>query len=237
MTRRKPHSFSTTPEMWEEIAGAANVSGQSQSAVINEALSQFFATKIKRSSWETGDEDSWYDERKFYTFSEDKKGHSIQVRMWVPKNLAGQIARIVGSGEVPELRGPQDFYRDALLHRAHKIAQWLDDGELHREVGMAILQAEEDAIAQAKVDFEALINSTRENLEEAWRRDDLVWLDEHIKTRYDLAPSIPEAFRGKYVELLDSYQNRLREVTKRGLRSVEGGRGIKGEKRRGVREA
>lgn len=220
MTRRVPHSFSTTETIWEQVSAQAQQRGVSQSAIVNEALTQFFSTKIQRSSWETGEDDGWYDAQKFYTWSEDRNGHSAQVRMWIPKNLAGQIGRIVNSGEIPELRSPQDFYRDALFHRAHVVAQWIDDGELRREVGMAILQAEEDAIAQAKMDAEKLIETTRFNLEEAWHREDFVWMDEHIKSRYELAPSIPIQFRDKYVEVLEQFSRRLREMHKRGLRPV-----------------
>ena len=166
--RRKTHSFSTTEDLWEEVAQTAAKEHASQSSIISRALQQYFAAKVVRSSWDTDEESAWYNPRKFYTFSEDKKGHSIQIRLWIPKNLAGQIGRVVNSGQIPEYRSPQDFYRDSLFHRAHEVAEWLDDGELKAETGLSILLAEEDAIKQMKRDAEALLEATRTKLQEAW---------------------------------------------------------------------
>lgn len=228
MARRVPHSFSTTDEMWEEVTSAAYRQGISQSAVINQALEQFFSTKITRSSWETVDEAAWYDAKKFYTYSQDKNGHSAQVRMWIPKNLAGQIGRIIGSGEIPELRTPQDFYRDALFHRAHVVSEWLDDGELRKEVGMMALQAEEDRIAQEQEDFNTLLESTKRNLETALERGDYAHMEEHLKSRWDHLSSIPARFRDEYEALLKSYQDRVRGERKGRLRAVRGSRAAEG---------
>ena len=228
---RTNKSISTTETIWEQVRDAAHKQGISQSAVVNKALEQMFSMKIKRTSWETQDQDSWYDPQSFYTFSEDRKGHSAQLRIWVPKNLAGQISRIVNSGEIPELRSPQDFYRDAMFHRAHQVAQWIDDGELKKEVGISILQAEEDAIRQAHQDSIALIESTRQNLKAAFDRGDYEWMKGHIQSRLEMSGSIPELYRGDYERVLHEYLeevnkilNEKREAQKRMLKSVEGGR-------------
>ncbi len=224
MQRRKPRSFSTTNELWQEVTQAASREHVSQSAIISRALVQFFATKIQRSSWDTEDESSWYDIKKFFTYSEDKKGHSIQIRLWVPKNLAGQIGRVANSGQIPEYRSPQDFYRDALVHRAHVIAEWLDDGELKAEVGMLSMLAEEETIAQIKRDAENLIEATKENLEEAWSNGDYEWLEEHVNGRIDKASSVPEQFRAEYLELLKMYKSRLQQANEGKIRRIKGER-------------
>lgn len=224
MARRKPHSFSTTNELWREVAQAAAREHVSQSTVISRALLQYFSTKVTRSSWDTDEESSWYNAKKFYTYSEDKKGHSIQIRLWVPKNLAGQVGRVVNSGQIPEYKSPQDFYRDSLFHRAHDVAEWLDDGELKAEVGMAILLAEEDAINQMKRDAEALIEATRSNLQEAWDKGEYEWLEEHINGRIEKASSVPEQFRADYMDLLKGYKKRLKEVAKGTVRNIRRGR-------------
>lgn len=211
---RRTESFYTTDSLSSEIAQAAQREGVSKSEIVNRALAQHFATKITRSSWDTEDVNSWYDERKFYTYSEDKKGHSIQIRLWVPKNVAGQIGRVVNSEQIPEYRSAQDFYRDALLHRAFLIAQWLDDGELKAETGLVMMMAEEDAIKQAKADVEALIESTRENLQSAWDKGDYEWIERHIQERMEKATSIPENYRDDYIRLLKRFRTMIEEASR-----------------------
>lgn len=203
-------SFSTSESLHDEVQAAASKEGISQSAVINRALIAFFQTQVKRSSWETDSGDSWYDPKKFYTGSEDKKGHSALVRIWVPKNLAGQIGRVVKTGMIPELRSNNDFYRDALFHRAKTVAQWLDDNELKTEVDLHMMIAEEQAISQQKLDVEQLVTEVTHNLEEAWRREDWVWLDRYVEDRLAKSAAIPEAHRPKYVAVLKDYEKRLR---------------------------
>ena len=213
---RFSRSFSTSEDIWSQVEEEARRHGISMSAIVNEALEVYFGQRIKRSSWETTDESSWYDEKKFYTFSEDKKGHSAYLRMRVPKNLAGQIGRIVNSGEIPELRSSYDFYRDALFHRAHQVAEWLDDGVLKKEVGVLMLLSEEHQVRQAREDAEDLLESTRANLDAAYKRGDYAWLRAHINRLYETTNSVPELYRGEYVALLDEY------LGKEGVR-VEGG--------------
>lgn len=218
---RKTQSFYTTESLAEEVSKAASRDHVSQSAIINEALTQYFSTKVTRSSWDTDEESSWYSPRKFYTYSEDKKGHSIQIRLWVPKNVAGQIGRVINSEQIPEYRSAQDFYRDALLHRAFLVAQWLDDGELKAETGLAMMLAEEDAIAQTKKDVDELIESTRANLQMAWDRGDYEWLEKHINERLEKASTVPENFRDEYVKLLRIFKDRLREVSRGKVKHVK----------------
>ena len=197
--------------MAEEIQNAASREGVSQSQIINQALTSYFQTQLKRSMWDSvGQDDSWYDRKKFYTGSEDKKGHGSQVRFHIPKNLAGQISRIVSSGLIPELRGNNDFYRDAFFHRAKEVAQWIDDGELEHEADLQMMIAEERLIAQQKLDVDELMEETRRNLEEAWAREDWPWLETYLQQRKDKVGVIPESFRGRYTRMLKDFEKKLR---------------------------
>ena len=206
--------------MMKEIEQTAAREGISQSSVINRALERYFSTKISRSSWETVSDDEWYNERSFYTHAADKQGHSIQVRMWIPKNLAGQVGRVVGSGAIPEYREPMDFYRDAIFHRGFQVARWIDDNELTREITMLILKAEEDMIAQQKADAETLIEATKRNLDDAIQRGDIDWMKAHIKDRLSKSLSVPEAYREEYVAMLKQYEQMIKARTSH-LRVVE----------------
>lgn len=209
---KSPQSFAATDDLKNEIVQAARREGVSQSEIINRALSQYFATKITRSSWDTDDENSWYDEKKFYVATENKRGFSSYLRLWVPKNLAGQIGRVVESNQIPEYRSAQDFYRDALSHRAYKVAQWIDDGELVRETGLLMMLSEEQRITQEKQDVDALVAQTRENLQTAWDRGDYDWVEQRVEERLDKAASIPETLRREYVDILKEFQKKVREV-------------------------
>lgn len=212
---RKTTSFTITDELLDEIQSAARREQVSQTTIITRALTQFFSTKVARSSWDTEEESGWYDEKKFYVYSQDKKGHSHYARIWIPKNLAGLIGRVVNSEQIPEYRSSQDFYRDALFHRAHKIAEWIDNEELKGEVGVLTLKAEEEAINRMKKDAEELIEVVEQNLREAWDNGEYEWLESHIATRMDRASVIPETHRGQYMGVLRDYAEKLKEV-KRG---------------------
>lgn len=202
---RFSRSFSTSAAVIREIEESALREGVSQSTIINRAIERYFATKVTRSAWETVSEDEWYSDRNFYTHSSDKQGHSVSVKMQIPKNVAGQLSRVIGSGAIPEYRSNQDFYRDAIFHRAHQVGRWIDDGELVREVTMMILKAEEDQIAQQKKDAHDLIEVTQQNLEEALSRGDIARVRAHIKDRMEKSSSVPEAYREEYVGMLKKY--------------------------------
>lgn len=209
---RNVQSFSTTDDLRGEITQAARREGVSQSEIINRALTQYFSTKVARSSWDTDDEDGWYDEKKFYTASQNQKGFSAYLRVWVPKNLAGQIGRVVESNQIPEYRSAQDFYRDALSHRAYKVAQWIDNGELKAEAGLLMMLAEEERIRQQKRDVEALVEQTQENLQTAWDRGDYDWIEERVGERLEKVSSVPENLRDEYVRVLTLFRDKVKEV-------------------------
>ena len=202
-------SFSIIKSLYEEVQAASKREQVSQATILNRALSQYFSTKIARSSWDTEDADDWYDEKKFYVHSQDSHGHSHYARIWIPKNVAGLIGRVVNSGQVSEYRSTQDFYRDAMLHRAHRVAQWIDDEELEAEAGVLAMASEEESIERAKKDAEDLIEKIRVNLQAAWENREYEWMEDHIAKRFDQASMLPETHRQAYVDMLKEYLARL----------------------------
>lgn len=222
--KRKVTSFATTEDLHAELQSAARRRNTSLNSIINEALTQYFSTKITRSSWDTDDADGWYDEQKFYVHSQDQNGHSAYLRVWIPKNIAGMIGRVVNSGLIAEYRSAQDFYRDALLHRAYKIAQWIDNDELKAEIGVLDLQSEEEARARTRKDATALIETLQENLQDAWDRGDLDGLEAHIAQRLETASLIPESHRDSYLSLLKTFQGQARQARSGKVRNIAGSR-------------
>lgn len=205
MSNRTNKSISTAPETWVMVEDEAAKRGISISQVVNEAIGGHFRSRVERGAWETIDPTEHYDPKKFYTATEDKNGHSIQVKVSVPKNVAGQIAAVVKAGEIPEYRNYTDFYRDAIVHRAKQVAQWIDNAELALEVDLHIMVAEEKSIQQQKADVEGLISAFRANMEDAKIRRDYTWMREHLRDRSDRSYVIPERYQPQYMEAIAEY--------------------------------
>jgi hypothetical protein len=207
---RVPMSISVTEAMKAKLKGEAARTNMSVSGIIAAALTQYFQLLVSRNAWETDDEEgASYSPKRFYTASDDKQGHSAQIRLYIPKGLAGQIARIVNSNEIPEYRSVQDFYRDALTHRAYQVGDWLDDDELVGEVHMLILMSEEYQLQQIKRDVESLCSIMEDNLNEAFLRDDLEWIKAYISDRRDKQTAVPELYRDRYLSVLDAASEKL----------------------------
>ena len=209
---RKPRSFSTSEELWSKVQQEAAETGSNQSTIINRALADFFQTRTVRSSWSLEDDD-WYDEHRFYTFTEDKNGHSAKITMNVPKNLAGTIHKLVGNPKIPELKSPQDFYRSALFHYAHKVGRWIDDEELVEQVTLGMMQADLDAIVQGKRDVDALIESARAAFDLALGDENMLpWAEAKLRELWAQITSVPEMFKRDLIECLVEYGNKFKAV-------------------------
>lgn len=211
MSARKPHTFSASDEIWGKVEQEAAESGSSYSAVVNRALGTHFQQLIARSSWSLEDDEGWYDEKKFYTYTEDKKGHSAKIALVVPKNIAGVVQKIVGSNRVPELRSTQDFYRSAIFHYAHKVGRWIDDEELIEQSTVAMMQAELDQVVQSRKDMDALIESARTAFDLALSDESMLpWAEAKLRGLWEQIGSVPEMFKKDLIEVLVKYGNQLK---------------------------
>ncbi len=202
-------SFYTQSDIWGQLEEIASASGTSVSSVIARAIHEYLQHDFTRSSWDTMPEDDWYDEQRFYTYSQDKKGHSVTARFAIPKNVAGGIKRLVDSGYIPELRSAADFYRNAIFHWSRKVAQWVDDGELLDEMSWHQLQMEDATIRQTERDFENLIEGMRGNLDQFLQAKDYAYMETYMAHREEASAVIPEKFQAEYLKLLAMYRERL----------------------------
>ncbi len=208
-------SFYTRADIWGQVEDIASAEGVSISAVISRAIHEYLQRDFTKSSWDTLPDDDWYDERRFYTYSQDKKGHSVQARFAIPKNVAGGIRRVVDSGAIPEIRSVSDFYRNAIFHWTRKVAQWIDDGDLVSETSWHTLQLEDETIRQSRVDFDDLISGMKSNLDEFLMEGDYAYMDTYLKQRINAATFVPEKFRADFLKLIEEYQEKL-ELAKTG---------------------
>ncbi len=205
-------SFYTSSEIWTQLEDIASADGVSVSNVISRSIHEYLQKDFLRSSWDTLPEDNWYDERRFYTYSQDKKGHSVVARFSVPKNIAGHIKRIVDSGVIPELRSAADFYRNAIFHYSRKVGQWIDDGEVLTTLTWYELYLEDETMMQARKDYDAFIDSMTANLDEALREGDYKHLESYLNTRANRSALVPEKHRAEYMELIERYREKLKLV-------------------------
>jgi len=182
------------------------------------ALTHYFGT-FEASAWETDDDPDSYDSTRFYTHSEDRKGHSFHVRTNIPKPLAGELSSLVQSGMVPAYRSIGDVARDAIYHRTKQIAQMIDNGELEQTVDMAMLLSDELQIMDEAEHAQQLIETLRANAQSMFSRDSSpARLKKYLAQRREIASSIPEQYRPDYIAVIEDYEKRVSKVEKKNTR-------------------
>lgn len=199
------------PDHWLERCGKeASELGISKTEVYLRAIAAYFNTRDNVSSWETvNPEDDFYDPKRFYTFGEDRKGHSFHVRVNVPKPMAGEVSALVASGRIPEYRSAAHFYRDAIYHRAKQVAGMIENDDLESVADLAILASDEIRIQDEISQVEQLIAAVRTNAQALLNRGDYARLKVYLVSREDISERIPEMFRGEYLEIIEEYYKRI----------------------------
>lgn len=221
--RRKPRSITATDSLWSQVEEEAARTGQSRSDIVIQAVSQYFRSKIDRhSSWDTDDSDAWYDETKFYTFSQDKYGHSATIQVTIPKMVAGEIAGLVDSGKIPELRTAQDFYRNAIRHQAYRTGKMIQEERLMTSSHQMTLLDRVATSQAAATEYDELESRIRDLLDEEIIRGHLAYVREELDEYWRAVSDINERFRERYVDLLREYEDRLEEASGVNYRRMQG---------------
>lgn len=213
-------SFTCPAPVKKRIEDEAKRHDTSQTQIILQALSFYFHSAESGDPWDV-EADGWYNPHTFYTLGEDKKGHSVKVTASIPKNLIGEIARVVESGEIPEYQSRTHFVRDAIYHRAKQVAGFLKNGELERQTDLALMLSMEMGIQQQKEETELLIATMRDNCQQAYARGNLEFLDEYLARRRDYQNRIPEEYKDEFVAVLDEYQQKLRQARRDRIKQVQ----------------
>ena len=200
-------SFRITTYWFDKVKELAEKENVSMSAIYARALASFFDQRIE-SSWETVDGE-FYDPDRFYTHSEDKKGHSFHLRAPIPKPFAGEIHALIKSGAVPQYRSLGDVVRDALYHRVKQVSRMIDDGTLESSVDMAMLLAEEIQLQDEAETAEHLIDAMHVNAQTMWTRQDYPRLKRYLAGRAEAADSLVEPYRTDYLDLINKFERML----------------------------
>jgi len=200
------------PVFWyDKVKEEAERLDFSLSQIYLRALTQYFGT-FQDDSWETSGDPEVYDPSRFYTHSQDKKGHGVSLRVKIPTPLAAEISVLTQSGMVPAYRSPNDVVRDAIYHRVKQIARMLDNGELDTAVNMAMLMSDEMKIVSEAQEAEELIDALRTNAHAIYSRGDagaVTRLKKYLADRRDVADSIQEPYRSDYLAAIEDYEKRI----------------------------
>ena len=204
------------PTYWfDKVQGEAQRLDISLSQVYLKALTEYFQT-FDNESWTTIDEHDYYDPSRFYTHSEDRKGHSFHIRANIPKPLAGELSSLVQSGIVPAYRSIGDIMRDAIYHRVKQISQMVEGSELEQAVDMAMLLSEELKMVDEAAHAEQLIDALRTNAQSMFARDgNTKRLKRYLAQRREILDSIPEPYRDDYLAAIVDYEQRIAKVEKK----------------------
>jgi len=197
------------PVYWfEKVRDEAKRLDTSISQVYLRALSHYFGT-FDSESWMTTEDAEVYETSKFYTKSQDTKGHSTTMRANVPKPFAGEVASLVASRIVPAYRSTGDVVRDALYHRLKAISRMIDDGDLEQVVDMAVLISEEKRIEEEVEESVTLTSIMRSNAQNMLARGSLSQLRRYLAQRREHSSAIPEPYRDDYLAAIADFETRI----------------------------
>jgi hypothetical protein len=168
-----------------------------------------------------GRDDGWgvtdeYDIATFYTRAADGRGHSENLRVRVKPELSGEVSALVASGRIPDYSTPQDFIRDAIVHRLRWLAENADDPILAAKLAETIRRAiidETTARYTALIDsFEEFIVRTKEVCDRALRFDDHAGVAGYLDDVVAYAENTREPYAGMLMKTVAHYRSLLKVV-------------------------
>lgn len=106
--------------------------------------------ELPEHSVDVTDLDAWrtvapngYSRTKYYMRATDGKGHSQNMQVKVTEQIGGMIGALVASG-MTRYKTPQDFVRDAIVHRLHDMHEMgragLIEGQLPEVIALAQIE-------------------------------------------------------------------------------------------------
>lgn len=146
------------------------------------------AEVTRKAGWET----DGYDPSEVYTRATDGQGHKEVMHIPLPPYLLNQIGSFVSDAKVLGYRTPQDFVRDAIVHRLHHWGDSLPpDRKIAWKTTMAMVRTEKRIWEMEQVD--ALVARMREGMEKAVRAEQLPALADSIEECEEHARDMIEA--------------------------------------------
>ena len=153
-----------------------------------------------------------YDKDRRYTNHSDKAGHSSEVRLRLPPQMAAQIGEIVAAKIIPDYRRSSDFVSDAVYHHLHRISIEIDSGEIQRTLNILVMLDDAKRKKQEREAFEELIDTINDNAqvfysthskEAEWGR-----LREYMDELVDMVEFIPPEHKSDYLTTIEVHLKR-----------------------------
>lgn len=164
-------------------------------------------------------DDGWgvtddYDIAEFYTKATDGRGHSDNLRVRVKPEVAGEIAATVASGRIPDYTTPQDFIRDAIVHRLRWLAEHADDAaltaKLTETVRRTVIEETTSRYITLIDSFEEFLTRTRDVCERALKWEDHHGVDRYLNDVEEYAENSRDPYASRLRAVVTHYRSQLK---------------------------
>lgn len=153
-----------------------------------------------------------YDKDRRYTKHSDRAGHSAEIRLKLPPQMAAQIGKIVAGQVIGDYERNSDFVIDACYHHLERIGRELESGEIQQTLNVLILL---DDARRRKIEreaFEELIIEVNDNAQVFYpsRNQDGEWgrLREYMDELVDAVNAVPPEHRSDYLAMIETHMKR-----------------------------
>jgi hypothetical protein len=148
-------------------------------------------------------DDKGYDKNSFYTNGGNRGDNEVK-SIRLPMSTIAKIGEMIASRDVPAYKTEADFYRDAIVHRLHDVAEMRKNGDLLQFVNIQTMASRVAMRRDDMASLNQLVMSYEEAMGEALRMEDKPLLETLLgEAENDIE------------ELRPTYQFKLRDIIKR----------------------
>lgn len=158
----------------------------------------------------TLDDPHGYQANRFYTKSRNAHDHRERMQVSVPQGIDSQILAAVAA--IPQYRSPQDFWRDAAIHRL----EWLQhhyqmDDDMRRFVELERMDADTDRAVDEVRTMTASVAALNAALAEHYEAQDWQMLADEITRAGGRVEWLREPYKTEALRVLKDWKGRAAE--------------------------
>lgn len=149
---------------------------------------------------------SRYRHDRFYTRSVDRHGHGESLRIRVPQGIDSQILAAVSN--IPFYNSPQDFFRDAAVHRLEWLQHHFDlDDSVRRMTELERYNADSERRDQEIAQMQAAVAQLDNHLEVCFQAQDWQMLALGLVEGDELAEWLREPYQTQALQVLAKWRH------------------------------